>query len=213
MYKLYDGQATGGVAVRAALAEVQTPHEIVAIDLSAGEQREDAFTRINPCQQVPVLELSDGSILTETVAILMHLADTHREAAVAPPCGSVERAQVNRWLSYFVTNIYGPEYLRIRPAFYTSDPSGAAGIVEAATKFLKRHYGIFEGAMGNGPYFLSERFTILDIYIWMIVQWWGDYDQMRHDWPKIFRLVHAVMERPRIKPIHDAHFGPGIGGE
>ncbi len=29
-------------------------------------------------------------------------------------------------------NIYGPEYLRIRPAFYTTDPSGAAGIAEAA---------------------------------------------------------------------------------
>lgn len=211
MYRLYDGHATGGVATRAALAEVQAPYEVVEIDLSAGAQRADDFTRINPCQQVPVLELPDGSILTETVAILMHLADAHREAGIAPPCGSAERAQVNRWLSYFAMNIYLAEYLRMRPAFYTSDPSGAAGIAEAATKFLMRHYAIFESAMGAGPYFLTDRVSILDIYIWMLVQWWGDYDQMRQDWPKTFGLVRAVMERPKIKPIHDAHFGPGIG--
>ncbi len=49
-----------------------------------------------------------------------------------PPISSLSICPINRWLSFFVMNIYGPEYLRIRPAFYTTDPSGAAGIAEAA---------------------------------------------------------------------------------
>ena len=211
MYKLYDGQGTGGVSVRAALAELEVDCEIIDIDLSAGEEYTEEFTKINPCQQVPVIELPDGTILTENLAILMHLADLHPESGLAPPCGSVERAQVNRWLSFFAMNIYGPEYLRMRPKFYTTNPSEAEGIAEAATAFLIRHYSIFEEAMSDGPYYLGDRFSILDLYIWMLTQYWGDYEMMRGDWPKIYRLAENVMMRPKVKPVHDAHFGPGMG--
>lgn len=211
MYKLYDGQGTGGVTTRAALAEIGADHEIIDIDLEKGEEYADEFTRINPCQQVPVLELPDGTVLTENMAILMHLADSHPEAGLAPPCGSVERAQINRWLSFFAMNIYGPEYLRMRPAFYTTNPSESEGIAEAATAFLTRHYAIFEGTMGDGPYYLGDQLSILDLYIWMLVQYWGDYEIMRSDWPKTYHLAETVMTRPRVKPVHDTHFGPGMG--
>jgi glutathione S-transferase len=108
-------------------------------------------------------------------------------------------------------NIYGPEYLRMRPAFYTTNSSEAGGIAEAATAFLTRHYTIFEGAMSDGPYYLDDQLSILDLYIWMLVQYWGDYEMMRNDWPKTYRLAETVMMRPKVKQIHDAHFGPGVG--
>ena len=66
-----------------------------------------------------------GKVLTENIAILMHLADSHQEVGLAPPCGSVERAQVNRWLSFFAMNIYGPEYLRMRPEFACREQESA----------------------------------------------------------------------------------------
>jgi glutathione S-transferase len=211
MYKLYDGTGTGGVTARAALAELELNYEIIDIDLGTGQECTEEFTRINPCQQVPVLELPDGTILAENLAILMHLADSHPEGGLAPACGSVERAQVNRWLSFFAMNVYGPEYLRMRPAFYTTNPSEAEGIAEAATAFLIRHYSIFESMMSDGPYYLGDQFSILDLYIWMLGQYWGDYDMMRSDWPKTYRLIETVMMRPAVKPVHDAHFGPGMG--
>jgi len=211
MYKLYDWNQTGGTSVRAALGELEVLYDLVEIDIRSGAQFTDEYTRINPRQQVPSLELPDGSILTENTAILMHLADTHPEADLAPHCGSVERAQINRWLSFFAMNNYEQEIRRLRPERYTTDQSAAQGIVDAATAIVKRHYDIFEGAIGDGPYFLGGRFSILDIYVWMLVQWWGDYDGMRRDHPKILRLVETVMDRPKIKPVHEAHFGPGLG--
>ncbi len=211
MYTLYDGHATGGVTIRAALAEIGVPHEIVQVDLAAGEHRDDAFTRLNPCQQVPVLVLPDSTVLTEIIAILMHLADAHPESALAPGCGTVERAQVNRWLSFFAMNVYGPEYMRMRPGFYTTEATGARGIAEAATAFLKRHYDIFESTLRNGPYVLDERFSIADLYIWMLVQWWDDREQMQRDWPKTACLVETVQRRPKVALVHEAHFGAGAG--
>ena len=211
MYKLYDWNQTGGTSVRAALGELEVLYDLVEIDIRSGAQFTDEYTRINPRQQVPSLELPDGSILTENIAILMHLADTHPEADLAPRCGSAERAQINRWLSFFAMNAYEQEIRRLHPERYTTDPSGEQGIVDAATAVVKRHYDIFESAIGDGPYFLGDRFCILDIYVWMLVQWWGDYDAMRRDHPKTLRLVETVMARPKIKSVHEAQFGPGLG--
>ncbi len=211
MYKLYDWNQTGGTSVRAALAELEVPYALVEIDIRSGAQFTDEYTRINPRQQVPSLELPDGSILTENTVILMHLADTHPEADLAPHCGSVERAQINRWLLFFAMNVYEGESRRVRPERYTTDSSAAQGISDAATALVKRHYDIFEDVVGDGPYFLGDRLSILDIYVWMLVQWWGDYDGMRRDHPKILRLVEMVMDRPKIKAVHEAQFGPGLG--
>jgi glutathione S-transferase len=98
----------------------------------------------------------------------------------------------------------------MRPAFYTTDPSESEGIAAAAA-FLIRHYSIFESMMSEGPYYLGDQFSILDLYIWMLGQYWGDYVVMRSDWPKTCRLIETVMTRLVVKPIHDAHFGPGMG--
>ncbi len=144
-------------------------------------------------------------------AILMHLADLHPKAGLAPRCGSMERAQLNRGMSYFAMHVYEGENRRAHPENYTSDPSGARGIAEAAAISVNHRYDLFEPELGHGPYFLDDHFTILDIYIWVLVQWRPDYDEMRRDHPKTLRLVEAVMERPKIKPLHDAQFVPGLG--
>ena len=105
----------------------------------------------------------------------------------------------------------GGEYRRGWPERYTTDQASTKGIVESATASLKRCYDAFEGVLGNGPHFLGTEFSILDLYVWMLVQWRSDHDQMRHDHPKTLRLVETVMERPKIKPVHEQQFGAGLG--
>lgn len=211
MYRLYDSRQTGGVAVDAALTEIGADFEHVVVDIGKGDQFSEDFTRINPRQQVPALQLPDGTVLTEVIAILMHLADTHPEAALAPPAGTFERAQVNRWLSFLATNVYEGEKRRVSPSRYTADPDGEQAVVDSAKDYVARQYEVFEGCLGDGPYVQGDRIGIIDIYLWMLVQWWGDFGWLKRTCPKTLRLVETVMERPRIKPVHLARFGPGLG--
>lgn len=207
MYKLYGAQQSGSVATEAVLAEVGEDLEKIEIDTSKGDQFSETYTRINPRQQVPALELSDGEIITEGIAILMHIADTHPEAGLAPPCGTVERAQLNRWLSFFATNVYEGESRRIRASRYSTDPNGGQYVAEAARDYIARQYEVFEGFLSDGPYYKGDQFTILDIYLWLLVQWWGDFEWLRKTCPRIYRLSQAVRKREKIEPIHLAHFG------
>lgn len=207
MYKLYGARQSGSAAIEAALAEVGATFKKQEIDTSKGDQFSGKYTRINPRQQVPALELPDGTVLTEGIAILMHIADTHPEAALAPRCGTTERAQVNRWLSFLATNVYEGESRRVRASRYSTDPAGGPYVVEAATKYIARQYGIFEGFLGDGPYYNGDHVTILDIYLWLLVQWWGDFVWLHKNCPKIYRLGDTVRKRKEIAPVHNFHFG------
>ncbi len=155
---------------------------------------------------MPALESPGGGIVTEGPAILTHLADAHPEAALVPAPGTVERAQVTRWLFFFSVNVYEGELRKLLGSRYTTDPMGGQGVQAAADDYVKRHYQIFEEQLDAGPYFLGSRFCILDIYVWMLAQW------MERPWldkncPKTLVLADAVKARPRIAPIHELNFG------
>ena len=70
------------------------PYEWVAIDILAGESRTEAFLAINPAGQVPVLELDDGRLLSQSNAIIQYLA----EGSPLLPSDPYPRGQVNEML-------------------------------------------------------------------------------------------------------------------
>ena len=211
MYLLYDGLQDGGVFVRAAFEEAGIPYQQSYIDLRKNEHLSAEFTRINPRQQVPVLRLDDGTILTETVAIMMHIADCHPQAELLPPLATIERSQAVRWLLFLATNVYEGESRMVHPERYATDPACAPSVRHAAVDYVNRHYLIFEDVLSEGPYLFGDRVSLVDLYLWMLLQWHGHMDWLNANCPKILRLVRAVMARPRIEPIHLEIFGPGIG--
>jgi GST-like protein len=211
MYTLYDDVRTGGVFVRAVLAETGAAHEVVTIDHHKDEHLSEAYAAINPRRQIPALVLADASVLTEGVAIAMHLADNHAHAGLLPPVASAARAQVTRWLLFFATNVYEGQSRISRPARFVSDPACAPAVAAAAARANDEHYLIFEQALGDGAYLLGARASLADLYVWMLAQWHGDHDWLRARCPKVVRLVETVMARPRIAPLHEEKFGPGIG--
>ena len=82
--------------VRVFMAEKGIEVETVEVDLGAGEQFSEAFRRINPDCVVPVLQLDDGSCITEVIAICDYLESLHPEPALLGRNGA-ERAQVLMW--------------------------------------------------------------------------------------------------------------------
>jgi glutathione S-transferase len=73
--RLHDYDASGNCyKVRLLLALTGTPYERVRVDIFAGDTLGDAFARLNPVRETPVLELDDGSVVTQSNAILWLLA-------------------------------------------------------------------------------------------------------------------------------------------
>jgi len=211
IYTLYDAERSGGSFVRAVLAETGASHDVVIIDHRKDEHLSDDYTRINPRRQLPALRVADDSVMTEGVAIALHLAERHPEARLLPPEATPGRAQVTRWLLFFATNVYEAQSRIARPARFVNDPACAPAVAAAAAMSIDDHYRIFEQELGAGPYLLGQHACLVDLYVWMLTQWHRDLGWLKAHCPKIVALVAAVMARPRIVPLHRRLFGPGIG--
>lgn len=95
--KFYDcGTAPSPRRVRVFIAEKGVDIESIEVDLGSGEQFTEAFRRINPDCVVPVLELDDGTILSEVVAICDYLESLYPEPPLMGKT-ALERASVLMW--------------------------------------------------------------------------------------------------------------------
>ena len=81
---------------RLLLALLERDYERVPIDIFAGDTLTDAYVAVNPARETPVLELDDGTVLTQSNAILWFLA----EGTTFLPQDSLERGQVVQWLFF-----------------------------------------------------------------------------------------------------------------
>ncbi len=203
--RLFDSRGSGGACVRATLAEIGTPVDIIEIGNLPEDTQTDWFLAINPRGEVPTLVLDDGSVLTESAATLLCLANMHPEADIAPALSSSAHFQMIRWLNFAAVNIYEAYLRRDFPQRYTTgDPEP---VREATRDHLDRHWELLNEVSSTGPWFMGRQFSVLDIYLWMLVQWEGDDAHMREHFPRIANIAQKVAERPAIEPVHAYHFG------
>jgi glutathione S-transferase len=100
--RLYSYASSGNcLKVRMLLGALDVDYELVEVDIFAGETLTDAFGRLNPLRETPVLELTDGSALTQSNAILSYLAEgtdwagrTRRERAQVAAWGYFEQERI-----------------------------------------------------------------------------------------------------------------------
>ncbi len=117
--KLYDGgRAPNPRRVRIFLAEKGISVPLVPVDMGAMEHRGGEVAARNPLRRLPVLELDDGTVLTESVAICRYFEETHPEPALFGR-GALGKAEVEMWQRRLELNLYQPvghAFRHIHPA-------------------------------------------------------------------------------------------------
>src|SRR5215510_7457990 len=97
MWTLYDFLPSGnGYRVRLTLRELGVPFAYREMNILRGETREPWFLEKNPAGQIPVLELDDGTCLSESTAILFHVA----EGTPLLPSDRLLRTRVLQWMCF-----------------------------------------------------------------------------------------------------------------
>jgi glutathione S-transferase len=209
-YTLYWAPDTGAFVVEAVLEELGLPYDLVVVDTKRGEHRRPEYLALNPMAQVPVLRLPDGTPLTETVAMVLHLCDGRPEAGLLPAPGTMERAVANRWLLLMATGLYETDLRYYYAERYTTDPAGVAGVKEAALQRLDRLFGIVEAALEPGPHLLGGRFSACDLYLFMLALWHPARMAHLERRPRLLRLARPVRQRPSIGRIWERNFPPEL---
>ena len=206
MYRLYWAEDSGAMAPQILLEEIGAEYEKIVLDLDAGDQCDPEYLALNPRGQVPALVLPDGAVLTESGAIMIHLAECHPDAGLLPPPGGSERASVLRWLFFAVANIYEADLRLYYSDEFSTDPGCSDAIVAQAKIDMDRRFDLLEAELGEGPYLLGERYSIIDPYLLMLVQWHYQVDELLARCPRLARLCASLRARPACRKIWAQHY-------
>ncbi len=202
-FRLYNRVGSGGFVAEAALALAGAQYELQELDSKPGTPLPESFGRINPWGQVPTLVLPDGSIMTETAAILIHLAACYPDKGLAPSPGTPAHAAFLRWIVFTNVNIYEAVLRRSYPFRYTTDPHAYDATRDAAVARMGEALAVLEEAIDTGPFLLGKTMTLADVYIAMLFIWFrGAIDA-----PRLIGLTDGVRQHPTVAPIWRRHFG------
>jgi maleylacetoacetate isomerase/maleylpyruvate isomerase len=133
--KLYNYfRSSASFRVRIALALKGLPYDYVPVHLVKGEHRQAAFAGVTVEQLVPVLELDDGTRLSQSMAIIEYLDEVHPEPALLPP-DALGRARVRALAQAVACEIHPLNNLRVLKYL-----SGTLGLDEDTKNTWYRHW-------------------------------------------------------------------------
>jgi glutathione S-transferase len=201
MYKLFWAKSMGSMAPEVLFEEIGADYEKIAVDIEKEENQSAEFLAVNPTGQVPALILPDGTVMTESAAMVLHITDRHPEAKLAPPAGSPESARFQRWLVFMATTIYTTDQRLYYADRITTDAAATGGIEAAARADMDRYFSLVNDVLDPGPYLLGETYSAADVYLWMLTKWHPDDKQLLADNPRIARLVDLVDARPAVAKV------------
>ena len=209
MFVLYGVPGWGSALVEAQLVWYGHRFETVDLDnLFTSAPARARLAKVNPLAQVPTLQMPDGSVMTESAAITLLLADGAGARSLVPMAGDKTRAQFLRWLVFLVANVY--------PTFtYADDPNrfvgdkAAQGDYEIRIKAYRESlWRLVEDAAG-APFFCGEAMTALDIYIAVMTHWTPKRAWFEANCPRLVAIAHKVEALPELKPLWQRHFPKG----
>lgn len=192
--KLYYKAGACSQAIHISLRELGIDFTLDAVDRATGLTASgiEYKTKV-PEGYVPALELDDGDVLTEGVAIQQYLADAHPESALAPPPATVARAHFNGFLNWLASELHKS----FSPFFKQQlDDAGRA----IALQNLESRMDLLEARLSDGrPFTTGTSFSVADPYAFVITGWAERLGIGLANWPRIAAFRGRMLERASVR--------------
>ena len=163
--KLYTAPSPSGLRVSVFLAEkgIELPTE--TLDIQVGETRTDEFLQKNSLGEIPVLELDDGTLLTESMAICRYLEALHPDTPLmgTDPLAS---AKIRMWSRRMEQQIMGPvaEVAQHTFTFFADKLEQVPAYAETQKRLQDKRWAWFDRELADGrSYVCDDAFSVADI--------------------------------------------------
>lgn len=164
--KLYDaGRAPNPRRVRIFLAEKGVSVPIVPIDLNKLEHKTPAFVAVNPLQRTPALELDDGTVITESIAICRYFEELHCEPALFGT-DALDRARVEMWqrrMEFGLLGTIAAVFRHLHPAMAEMEVPQVAAWGETNKPRVIEFLRFVDGELADREFIGGDRYSVADI--------------------------------------------------
>ncbi len=192
MYKVYgDLQSGNCYKIKLLLNILSIEHEWIHVDILAGETHTDEFKKMNPNSRIPVLVLTNGSILLESNAILNFLA----EGSEYLPKDRYLRAQVLQW-QFFEQYSHEPFIATARYINkYLGLPEERRAEYEAKQEGGHRALSVLEQQLSRSDFLVGASLTIADISLYAYTHVAHEGGFKLDDYGAIRRWIDRIEQR------------------
>ena len=207
MHTLFGARGSGSAAVEAALQLCGLPFTPVRAATWEPDSELDALRRVNPLLQIPTLVLPDGTVMTESAAILVHLGLQHPQSGLLPAEPSA-RAQALRGLVFIAANCYSAIGINDHPERWTTASTKPAQekLRQGARRQLHRHWEVFADSFAAAPWLGGAAPGALDILASVVSRWAGTRAHLKRARPAFAALLARIDTHPRLAEVFARHW-------
>ena len=192
--QLYEFGPTRSIRARWTLQELGVDFEPITVDLAAGESRRPEFLKLNPAGKVPVLV--DGDlVLTESVAIVLYLAEKHPEKGLLPRDVG-QRGQVLRWLLFAATELEQPLWRITRHTRLYAESERLPAEIALAGRDFAQMAAVLDQHLQGRHYVACDRVTVADFVTAYTLDWANEV-KLLGGFPRLLAYMEKMYERPQ----------------
>jgi len=166
MLALYYANGGCSMAPHIVLEESGEAYEGRRLDLTKGEQRAEAYLKLHPLGRVPTLILDNGEPLTENTAILPYLGKRFG----LWPTDPLAEARALSLVGFFASSVHPANAHVSRPERYASDASHFPDLQARGREMFLSYITQIDGMLA-GREWLSDRYSVLDAYVFLFYVW------------------------------------------
>jgi glutathione S-transferase len=191
--RLYEFAPTRSIRVRWMLQELGVEFESVTVNITEGEHRRPEFLKISPVGRVPVL-VDDDLILTESVAILLYLAEKYPHKGLIPT-DIGQRSQVYRWLLLATAEMEQPLWRIWRHTAVYPEHLRLSAEVSLARQDFTDMVAVMENHMQERQFIVGNTVTVADFACAYTLDWANEL-QLLDECPQLRQYIEQMYARP-----------------
>lgn len=207
---LYGCKRCGSAAVEMALAVAGVPVKHVKVWSQTKSKALDALHRVNPLGQVPTLVFADGTVMSESAAILIELGLRHPQSGLLS-ADPAERARQIRGLVYIAANCYAAIGVLDFPERWHPDVDTATreAMRQRSRQSLHGLWAVFADQFHDParPWLSGDRLGALDILAAVVTRWSGARAALAETRPAFSALIERIDRAPEVAAVVDRHWG------
>lgn len=189
--KLYYAPGACSLAPHIVLTEAGLTTELVKVDLKNKIANGENYLAINPKGSVPALQLDNGTVLTEAVAIMQYLADQKPQTQLMPADHSWQKYQALEWLNFIATEVHKG----FSPLW---NPENSDEVKERTKQNLFKKFNLANAHLEKNQFILGNQFTIADAYLFTVINWSSMVKIDLTPWPFLKKFMETVRSRPAV---------------
>jgi glutathione S-transferase len=199
MLTLYFSPGACSMASHIGIEETGTAYVEKPTLLAKGEQKTEAYLKINPRGKVPALSV-DGKIITENTAILTYLARQFPGANLLP-ADPVEEARCISTMAWF-SNVVHPSYQRyMRPERFAEGEAAQATVKESGRKSFWGNCQEIDALLRGNDWMMGKQYTVADAYALVFYGWGVRGELPMKELAAYTAWKERMLKRPAVRKI------------